>query len=296
MEDNLSTDSTKQTKYWTGNFPTMDLKTYINALPDKGPSPSSVSEEEEAIPKTMCVSSDDDFAEVKVPSTQLDSSVYHDTPFEQRPSRASNASNRSSSDAYAGIMQVYRISDKAVLPAAATPGSAGYDVCCMEDIVLAPNRLTCVPLGLKIIPPTGTYLRIAPRSGLAFKHWIDVFAGVVDPDYTGEVKVLLFNHSLEAVTLEAKRPIAQIIPERYAAGYVTEITKAQLEAYEQVSVRKEGGFGSTDAVSKDNESEQPSQQESQQESKHDSQLSGWEYQEDDLMTHCHNMETHKFPI
>ena len=37
--------------------------------------------------------------------------------------------------------------------------------------------------------------RIAPRSGLAVKHFIDTGAGVIDADYRGQVKVLLFNHS-----------------------------------------------------------------------------------------------------
>jgi dUTP pyrophosphatase len=52
--------------------------------------------------------------------------------------------------------------------------------------------------------PTGNYGRIAPRSGLAVKNFIDVGAGVIDEDYRGEgiivsmiflVKVLLFNFS-----------------------------------------------------------------------------------------------------
>lgn len=37
--------------------------------------------------------------------------------------------------------------------------------------------------------------RIAPRSGLAVKNFIDTGAGVIDADYRGEVKVLLFNHA-----------------------------------------------------------------------------------------------------
>jgi dUTP pyrophosphatase len=43
--------------------------------------------------------------------------------------------------------------------------------------------------------PHGTYGRVAPRSGLAAKHFIDVGAGVIDEDYRGEVLVLLFNHN-----------------------------------------------------------------------------------------------------
>ncbi len=49
--------------------------------------------------------------------------------------------------------------------------------------------------GLSIAIPAGTYARVAPRSGLAVKHFIDTGAGVVDEDYRGEVGVVLFNHS-----------------------------------------------------------------------------------------------------
>ena len=48
---------------------------------------------------------------------------------------------------------------------------------------------------LQIAIPSGTYARVAPRSGLAVKHFIDTGAGVVDEDYRGNVGVVLFNHS-----------------------------------------------------------------------------------------------------
>jgi dUTP pyrophosphatase len=50
-----------------------------------------------------------------------------------------------------------------------------------------------VSTGLKVSFPLNHYGRIAPRSGLAVKHFIDVGAGVIDEDYRGEIKVLLFN-------------------------------------------------------------------------------------------------------
>lgn len=52
-----------------------------------------------------------------------------------------------------------------------------------------------VKTGLSIHCPHGTYARVAPRSGLAVKNFIDTGAGVVDEDYRGEVGVVLFNHS-----------------------------------------------------------------------------------------------------
>ena len=62
--------------------------------------------------------------------------------------------------------------------------------------------------------PPGTYARIAPRSGLAIINFIDVGAGVVDLDYWGETKVVLFNHSAEDFKVQAGERIAQLILER----------------------------------------------------------------------------------
>ena len=56
---------------------------------------------------------------------------------------------------------------------------------------------------LAISLPLGTYSRIAPHLGLAIRNFIEVRAGVVDSDYQGEIKVVLFNHSAEDFTIEA---------------------------------------------------------------------------------------------
>lgn len=56
--------------------------------------------------------------------------------------------------------------------------------------------------------------RIAPRSGLAAKHFIDTGAGVIDADYRGEVKVLLFNHSDVDFPVKVGDRVAQLVLER----------------------------------------------------------------------------------
>ena len=56
---------------------------------------------------------------------------------------------------------------------------------------------------IAIAVPSGTYGRVAPRSGLAVKHFVDTGAGVIDEDYRGPVGVVLFNHS--DVEFESKR-------------------------------------------------------------------------------------------
>ncbi len=66
-----------------------------------------------------------------------------------------------------------------------------------------------VKTGLSIAIPAETYARIAPRSGLAVKHFIDTGAGVVDEDYRGEVGVVLFNHSDVDFQGEALWPLCE---------------------------------------------------------------------------------------
>lgn len=71
-----------------------------------------------------------------------------------------------------------------------------------------------VDTDISIAVPAGTYGRVAPRSGLASKHSIDVGAGVIDADYRGPVKVLLFNFSEVEFKVEVGERVAQLIVER----------------------------------------------------------------------------------
>ena len=63
------------------------------------------------------------------------------------------------------------------------------------DCVIGGQDKGLVKTGISIGIPHEHYARIAPRSGLAWKNFIDVGAGVIDEDYTGEIGVVLFNHS-----------------------------------------------------------------------------------------------------
>lgn len=96
-----------------------------------------------------------------------------------------------------------------------------------------------VSTSLAIAVPLGTYGRVAPRSGLASKHFLDIGAGVIDADYRGEVKVLMFNFSDVDYQVKQGERIAQLVLERIVTPDVVEVDS--LEA----SVRGAGGFGST---------------------------------------------------
>lgn len=81
--------------------------------------------------------------------------------------------------------------------------------------VMLPNhQIHIIRTNLSVEIPEGFYGRIAPRSGLAAKFGLDVLAGVVDPDYRGEIKVILTLHGENSVRIEHGDRIAQLILER----------------------------------------------------------------------------------
>jgi dUTP pyrophosphatase len=136
-------------------------------------------------------------------------------------------------------MEVVRLKTQAILPTRATSGSAGYDLTAIRDDVIEPGCRQLLPIGISIKLPEGVYGRIAPRSGLAVKKGIQVGAGVIDPDYTGEIHVLLFNHGTEPFEIHPGDRIAQLILEKFGFYEVLQVDSIT------ETLRGSGGFGST---------------------------------------------------
>lgn len=86
------------------------------------------------------------------------------------------------------------LTDTARAPTKATDGSAGFDLYADEDCRLDLSSRKAVSTGIAVAIDPDKVGLIWPRSGIAAKHGIDTGAGVIDSDYRGEVKVLLFNH------------------------------------------------------------------------------------------------------
>ena len=108
-----------------------------------------------------------------------------------------------------------------------------------EESTIQPHQETIIGTGTSIAAPEGTYARIAPRSGLAAKHSIDIGAGVVDQDYRGELKVLVINYSDYAYQIRPGDRIAQLILERILLA-----NPIETDSIDNTS-RGDRGFGST---------------------------------------------------
>lgn len=128
------------------------------------------------------------------------------------------------------------------LPGRATEHAAGYDVRSAEAaITLAPGEIRLVGTGLLMELPEGVECQVRPRSGLALKYGITLpnSPGTIDPDYRGELRVIMQNLGPEPVTLERGERIAQLVFARFEIPEVVGV--------ERLSETERGaeGFGST---------------------------------------------------
>jgi len=89
--------------------------------------------------------------------------------------------------------------------------AAGHDIYALKDGTIPAQRQLLVDTGIAIGLPRGTYGWLAGRSGMASKHGIAVGGGLIDADYTGEIKVILGNHGDTNYEFKAGDRIAQLI-------------------------------------------------------------------------------------
>ncbi|MDQ1558966.1 MAG: dUTP pyrophosphatase [Pyrinomonadaceae bacterium] len=137
-------------------------------------------------------------------------------------------------------LKFLKLHPAATLPTRGSEHAAGLDLYALEDVTLeAGGGRAMVRTGLSVAIPRGFYGRVAPRSGLAVKHGLDVLAGVIDSDYRGELLCALVNHGRESLTLEAGQRVAQLIVEAIITP-----APAWADALDETA-RGAGGFGST---------------------------------------------------
>ena len=118
-----------------------------------------------------------------------------------------------------------RMSPDAVTPTRATEGSVGLDFYSLADYIIPPYNQLLVPTQIKLQIPLGYYGRLASKSGLAILHQLHVGAGVIDPDYTGEIMVLLANTASRVYNVTKGAPIAQLILEKISIPILKEVKK-----------------------------------------------------------------------
>jgi dUTP pyrophosphatase len=139
----------------------------------------------------------------------------------------------------------FSFSETARQPTLGTPGSVGYDLYSDENFTILAGCTCLIQTNIGVIIPKGYYGRVAPRSSLAYKHCIDVFAGVIDQDYREKVGVILYNAGKSDFKVSQGDRIAQMIIEKCYTDVSEFVSKETAQSFDSWSTNRTGGFGST---------------------------------------------------
>lgn len=135
-----------------------------------------------------------------------------------------------------------RLHPDAQVPHRAHPGDAGWDICSVEDVVLAPGERAAIRTGLAIAMPPGLVGLVHARSGRARRHGLALVnaPGVVDAGYRGELTVVCIN-------LDPEQPIHIAMKDRIAQLLFQRVESVDFFEVETLpgTHRGDGGFGSS---------------------------------------------------
>jgi dUTP pyrophosphatase len=137
-------------------------------------------------------------------------------------------------------LKVKKLAPEAIIPTKANKTDAGYDLYALEDVEIPAVNHKLIKTGISMAIPAGYVGLIWPRSGLAYKNGLDVFAGVIDAGYRGDVGVILYNSRVtDHYQVKKGDRIAQIVFQKIKGFNLIEVDDLD------ESQRGEGGFGSS---------------------------------------------------
>ena len=137
------------------------------------------------------------------------------------------------------VLNVKKLNENATVPTKVNKSDAGYDLYALEGTIIDKHSHKLIKTGISMQIPEGYVGLIWPRSGMAYKHGIDVFAGVIDSSYRGDVGVILYNSQYSNYNIEKGDRIAQIIFQK-----IEDFDLHVVENLDDTS-RGAGGFGSS---------------------------------------------------
>ena len=128
-----------------------------------------------------------------------------------------------------------KLTERAIAPHRATPGSVGYDLFMPYNFEIQPQEQKIIFTDLAVSVPKGYYVQLMSKSGLTVSYELEVKAGVIDPNFTGNLGVVLKNNSNKYFKRTALDPIAQLL--------FIKITTPTLVQVPVLAKTQRGGYG-----------------------------------------------------
>lgn len=137
-------------------------------------------------------------------------------------------------------INIKKLHPDAIIPTRGSEFAVGYDLYSCETVIIQPNEVTSIPTGISVEIPENYEFQVRSRSGLGSKGLIITNSpGTIDPDYRGEIKVMMTSVTEKSYTLEKGTRVAQLVlAPRFSIDF---------QEVEELNTTKrgDGGFGST---------------------------------------------------
>lgn len=139
-------------------------------------------------------------------------------------------------------VKIHKLNPEAIIPQYAHSSDAGADVCALEETIIEPGQIVIVKTGLQVAIPKGYEIQVRPRSGLSVKTKLRIAnaPGTIDPEYRGEIGIIVTNMGGTKYTIEKGMKIAQLV-----ISPIPMIVWDEVDTLDETE-RGTGGFGSTD--------------------------------------------------
>ena len=120
-----------------------------------------------------------------------------------------------------------------------THDAVGYDLYAAEDNLIGAGCTSAIRTSVKLEMPSSVYAMVLGRSGIALSHSVLTHPGLIDPDYRGEIKVIMHNISPQSFRVTNGNRIAQLV-------FMPRV-QPRFSMHDNLSPSKRGsgGFGST---------------------------------------------------
>ena len=144
-------------------------------------------------------------------------------------------------------VEIELMNENAKMPSYVYPSDSGFDVYASENVTINPLDRALVPTGIKVSFPENLELQIRPKSGLAINYGLTVLntPGTIDHQYSGEIKVIIFNTNQSTIKIEKGSKIAQAVLCPVIQGKYVDLVRV-----DQIKVEGRGnnGFGSSGII------------------------------------------------
>ena len=127
--------------------------------------------------------------------------------------------------------------EKAFFPTKAHPSDIGYDLTAIGIFKKISDKITLFETGIRVCPPNGYYSEIIPRSSMSKTgYMLANSVGIIDPTYTGTLKIALIKVDTNIVNLELPFTVCQLILRKAEYAEIM-----QVESLDNTE-RGDGGF------------------------------------------------------